>query len=103
MRRNRKLVQTHSLSLDFLGKEGCIQSVLSSLSFGTAQMSNLVVIGSGDSARIVIVDSNVFFINRADETLLQRKLMNDAGKCGHVINEFLVKHTFGSASVGTKA
>jgi len=103
MRRNRKLVKDHNLALDLFGKEGCIQSVLSSISFGTAQMSNLVVTGAGDSARIVIVDSNVFSINRADETLLQRKLMNDAGKCSHVLNEFLVKRTFDRASAGTQA
>jgi hypothetical protein len=103
MRRNRKLVKDHKLSLDFLGKQGCIQSALSSISFGTPQMSNLVVVGYGASAHIVIVDSNVFSISRACETLLQRKLMNDAGKCGHVLNEFIVKRTFGSASAHTKA
>lgn len=94
--RNKKLSEENGMALDFLGKEGCIQTALSSVFVGTPQMANLVVVGHGESARIIIVDSNMFSICRRKEKHLPRKWMNDAGKCSHALNTFLVENTFSS-------
>ena len=94
--RNKQLAENNGVSLDFLGKEGCIQTALSPVFFGTPQMANLVVVGHGISAQIIIVDSNVFSLSRKGEKLLSRKLMNDATKCGHTLNKLIVNKSFGS-------
>ena len=94
--RNKRLSQQHGKALDFLGKEGCIQTALSSVFAGTPQMSNLVVVGHGVSARIVIVDSNMFSLSSRREKHLPRKWMNDAGKCSHMLNTVLVEGVFGA-------
>jgi len=96
IRRNKQLAEKHGMSLDFLGKEGCIQTALSSVFFGTAQMSNLVVVGHGMGAQLFIVDSNIFCLTRNGETLLPRKWMKDAEKCGHVVNRLMIGSAFGA-------
>jgi len=96
IRRNKRLAEKDGFSLDFLGKEGCVQTALSSVLFGTPQMSNLVVVGHGSSAQIFIVDSNMLSLTRQAEKYLPRKLMKDAEKCGHAVTQFMVDSAFGS-------
>lgn len=96
IRRNKRLTECSGVSLDFLGKEGCIQTALSSIFFGTPQMSNLVVVGHGMSARIFIVDSNTFSLTRRGEKHLPRKWMKDAEKCGHIVTQLMMGSAFGA-------
>ena len=96
LRRNKQLAEQKGAAIDFLGREGCVQMLLSSVFFGTPQMANLVVVGHGPSAQIFIVDSNTFSLKRRKEKCLPRKLMADSGKCCHVVTNYMVNNAFGS-------
>lgn len=94
LRRNNRMIRVEGVSLDFLGQEGCIQTALASVRRGVPQMSNLVVVGKGSDARIVIVDANVFRLRCKRGSALQSQIMRDAGRWGFALNRLIVQRAF---------